>query len=180
MRSAALTQFFCTHKVQQDRFYPHLPVKIEFLLPSHSFNFESCPLLSGHQSSPFHQLLLSLVRKLGPLLPFFCHDFWIKAYKNPHRPTTSSGSHFRPSPLPQGFQGSSCGSGSELLVPHHCSRVTHTRSASRCSALSPFGLIILVEVGPACRRVLALCGVLNLGSREHHLGLVVRERRFLT
>ena len=66
----------------------------------------------------------------------------------------------------------------ELLVPHRCSRATHTRSASRCASLSPFGLIILVEVRPACRRVLALCAVLNLGSREHHLVVIGWERLF--
>ena len=100
-----------------------------------------------------------------------------KAYKHPLFHTSSfTSSHYWLSPPTEGLYCRSSGSGSELLVPHRCSRATHTRSASRCASLSPFGLIILVEVRPACRRVLALCAVLNLGSREHHLGVRVCER----
>ena len=42
------------------------------------------------------------------------------------------------------------------------SRAAHTLSASRRASRSPFGYV-LVEVRPACRRVLALCDAFHLG-----------------
>ena len=45
---------------------------------------------------------------------------------------------------------------------HYISRAAHTLSASRRASRSPFGYV-LVEVRPACRRVLALCDAFHLG-----------------
>ena len=51
--------------------------------------------------------------------------------------STSTGSHTRTSPPIEGLYSCSSSSGFNLLVPHRCSRATHTRSASRRSSLSP-------------------------------------------
>ena len=53
VRSALLSQYLSTHRLQQDRFFYHFLLKIVFSPSAHSFNFESRLLLPGHKTFSF-------------------------------------------------------------------------------------------------------------------------------